>query len=120
LGNQPFGVNILLDGQNNLLGIYRFNQIVRNFASQRLIHDILLLALGNHHHRGGGRKVFYPLQSLQSGYSRHIFIQKDQVKVIFLHQGQGISSIGRCCHLIVPLFQEKDIRFQKVNFIICP
>ncbi len=45
-----FAVDVLLQCQQNLVGVHGLDQIVGNLLSDGLIHDVLFLALGHHHH----------------------------------------------------------------------
>ena len=53
-GHQLLAVDILFDRQQHLVRIDRFDQVIGDFRAYRLIHDILLLAFGDHDHRRSG------------------------------------------------------------------
>ena len=41
-------MQIFLDGKKYLIGVYGLDEVVGNFVSNSLIHNVFLLALGNH------------------------------------------------------------------------
>ena len=43
-------VDVLLECQQNLIGIHGLDQIVGYLLSDGLVHDVFFLALGHHHH----------------------------------------------------------------------
>ena len=62
----------------------RFDQIIGNIAANRFFHDVLLLAFGDHHNRHVRTLLFDPRQGVKTRNSGHIFIQKDDIKLLFI------------------------------------
>jgi hypothetical protein len=49
-------VDVFLQGQQHLHGIDRFDQVVGNFMTNGLVHDVFFLAFGDHYHRQGRKQ----------------------------------------------------------------
>ena len=54
-------MQIFLDGQQYLIRVYRIYKVVGNVVSNSLVHDILLLAFGDHYHRSLRGDLLYAL-----------------------------------------------------------
>ncbi|MPM03587.1 hypothetical protein SDC9_49854 [bioreactor metagenome] len=115
-----FFMNIFLQSQQNLTGIYRFGEIIGNFAANSHIHEIFLLTFRNHDQGHIRMNFLNQRNGFQSAQTRHVFIQEDDVKTFFFTQIHRIFAIGCRNHLISFFFQKKHIDFQQVNFIISP
>ena len=83
LGFQFSAVNVLLQREQDLIGIDGLDEIVGYLLADGLIHDILFLALGDHHHGGGRRQLFDALQRLQTAEARHLLVEQHQVERSF-------------------------------------
>ena len=75
LGLQLAAVNVFLQREQYLVGVYRLDQVVGNLLSDGLVHDVLLLTLGDHHHGRGRRYFLDALQRFQSAQTRHLLIE---------------------------------------------
>ena len=80
LCHQRLAVQILFDRKQNLHRVNRFNQIVGNFATDGLIHDIFLLAFGDHNHRHIRLADFDFAQCFQPADARHVFVENNEAE----------------------------------------
>ena len=110
----------LLQRQQQLLGSHRLDQIIRYLRADGLLHQILLLTLGDHHHRQVGDQLLDTQQGVQTAQPRHLLVDEHHIKRLSLHPLQGIHTVGLCLHMISLLTQEKDLRAQQVYLIIHP
>ena len=65
LGDDFLPMDVLLQRQQNLVGIHGFDQVVGNLLSDSLVHNVLLFTLGHHHHRQLGGNLLDALQGFQ-------------------------------------------------------
>ncbi|OAV63451.1 hypothetical protein Barb6_03738 [Bacteroidales bacterium Barb6] len=113
-------VDILLDGQQQLVRIDRLDKIIRNLVADRLIHDALLLALGHHNNGNIAVNLLDKPQRLQARKPRHILIQKYNIKRLLPHAIHRIPPTHNGDNLIPLLPQKQNMRSQQLNLIISP
>ena len=83
---------------------------------------MLLLALGNHHHRNLWVACLYLAEGIKPANAWHIFIKKHKVNLVGVCI-QFIESFAAAHHgdnIIPLLFQKQNVWFQKVDFVIGP
>ena len=98
--HQLLVVDVFLQTKQYLVGIHGFDEVVCNVGADGILHDVLLLALGDHHD-GKVRVVFLkPLQRLQSAQSGHVFVEEDDVHKLLLEDFQRFHS-AHCGNYIV-------------------
>ena len=56
---------VLLDGEENLAWVDRFDEVICNLPADRFFHDMLLFVPGNHHHGHVGFDVFYFIEHIE-------------------------------------------------------
>ena len=113
-------MDVLLERQKNLIGIDRLDEIVGDFRTDGLVHDILFLALCHHDDRRGRLDVLYPLQRFESRQTRHLLIKQYEVERLGLALFDGIRPIAHRNYFISFLLKEDDVGFQQFDFIIHP
>ena len=89
-----FAVYVSLQCSQYLYGVDRLYQIVGNLRSDGLLHDVLLLALGDHHDGCGRRDFLYLLQRLQACESRHHLVEQDEVECLFAAFFYCVGTVG--------------------------
>ena len=120
LGDNLLAMYILFQREEYLMRIDWLDEIIGYLGSNRLVHDILLLALCHHHHGRGGRNLLDTLQGFQSCESRHHLIEQDKVERTLPTLFYRIGSVAHRHHLITFLFQEDDVRAQQFYLIVHP
>ena len=91
---------MLLEAKEDLRGVDRFNEIIGYLLPDRLLHDMFLFRLGDHHNRHFRMQALDLLQGLQTRHTRHVLIQENDVELIGYwrldigKQLQGILTIG--------------------------
>ena len=113
-------VDVLLQCQQYLTGVDRLNQIVGYLGADGLIHDILLLALGDHHHGRLRLDFLHTLQCLEPRKTRHHLVKHDEVKGSLAAFLNGVSAIGDGCHLISFLVEKNNVGLEQFYLIIGP
>ena len=81
---------------------------------------MFLFGLGDHHYRHFGVQALHLLERLESGHTRHVFIQEDNGRHRFRQAVQGIFAIRGSRHVIAFAFEVNDIRLQEIYLIINP
>ncbi len=94
LVNQLFIVQITLERKQNLIGIDRFYKVIGYFTAYGVLHNALLLALGNHHHRKVGKLGLYLFQSLHSRNARHLLIKENNVETAVADLIQSLAAVN--------------------------
>ena len=79
LGHDRLLVDMFLEAQQDLTRVDGFDEVIGYLLADRLLHDMLLFGLGDHHHRHFRMQTFDLLQGLQSRHARHVLVQKDDV-----------------------------------------
>ena len=105
-------VDVLLECQQNLLRIDRFEQIIGNLRANGLVHQVFRLILCHHHDWHVGRSLLDGRQRLKSAESRHILVEKDEVVIVFSAEVDGVWPVRARLHGISLLFQENDMPFE--------
>ena len=106
LGDDFLAMDVLLECQQDLVGVDRLDEVVGYLLSDGLVHDVFLLALGHHDHRGLWRYLLDALQGFQSAQSRHHLVEQHQVEGAVGTLLDGIGAIGDRHHLVAFLLQE--------------
>ena len=120
LAYQPLCVQVFFEGKQNLIGIYRFDEIVRNLAAYGLLHDVFFFAFGNHDYRKSGIAVLYHVQHFQARKSGHIFVQKHYVYRLVSQHFKCFIAVYCRCYRIALGFQKKNIGFEQIYLVIYP
>lgn len=118
--NKLLVLQVFLDHQQNLTGIDWLDQVVIDLGSDGLVHDLLLFILGNHDHREPGAKCFDLAQSIQSGKSGHVFVQKNHIEMLLGTTFHGFRTVVHRRNRTALAFQEHDVTPKQVDLIIRP
>ena len=113
-------MQVLLYGYKYLIRIDRLYEIVGNLAAHCLIHDILFLTFSDHYHRDVRKTLLYHRQSLETGESRHILIENNEVEWLGKGHVESVAAIIGRGHIVALVSQKEQMRFQQVDFIIGP
>ena len=113
-------VQIFLYRQQYLVGIHRLDQVIGDVVAHGLIHDVFLLALGDHYHGSLRRYLLDPLQSFEAGKAGHILVENHEVEVARGHQFERVAPVVDR-HGVIPLCaEEKYVGLQEVYLVIGP
>src|SRR5690606_20991260 len=80
LAHQSLGVKILLYGEQYLVRVHRFDEIIGYLGADGLFHDLFLLALGYHDHRNKTVLGLDTGKRFQTTYARHVLVQENKVE----------------------------------------
>ena len=119
-GDQLLAVNVLFDRQQHLIRINRLDQVVGDLRSDRFVHDVLLLAFGNHDHRGHRPQLLDPGQRFEPRQPRHHLVEDHQVELPRSHQVDRIVTVVAGLHVITFSLQKQDMGFQQINLVVHP
>ena len=87
-------MDILFQRNENLIGVYRLDEIVGNLTPDSLVHDVFFLAFRNHHNRCCRLNVLYSLQSFKTGQARHHLIEQDKIESFLTTKLNSIYAIA--------------------------
>ena len=111
---------VLLQGEEYLLWVDRLDEIVRYFLAYSLVHDVLLLALGDHHDGCLGLYLLDTLQRLKAADARHHLVEKYKVKGLTLTQFRGVKAVIGYYNIVTACLKEYDVGVQMLYLIIYP
>ena len=106
--------------QQNLVGVDGLDQVVGNLLSDGLLHDVLLLALGHHHHRQRRLQLLDLLQRLQSAETGHLFVEQHHVEVPLTALVDGVGTVRDRHHLVAFLLEEQQVCPQLFYLVVHP
>lgn len=118
--HKALGVQVFLYRQEYLVGVDRLDEVVGDVVADSLVHDILLLTLGDHYDGSGRCRLLDALQRLQPGQSRHVLIENDEVEMLRLREFEGIAAVVDGHEVISFGFEEHYVGLEEVNLIIGP
>ena len=110
----------LFQRAENLARIHGFYKIVGYLAAHGLVHDILLLALGYHHHRHIGVGVLDAVESLKTGESGHVLVEDYEVEGLFGGEGQRVGTVVDGGDVVAFRLQEDYVGLEEVYLIVSP
>jgi len=113
-------VDVLLDREQHLIGIHGLDEVVGDLRSHGLVHDVLLLALGDHDD-GCRRAHLLDLgQGFESGHTGHHLVEDNQVVGPFGGHVYRVVSVVAGVHLVAFLREKQHVRFQQFHFVVHP
>ena len=113
-------VDVLLNREKHLIGIDGLDEVVGNLRSDRLIHNILLLALGDHNDGRGGANLLDSGQGFESRNAGHHLVENYQIVALCRSHLDCVVSIVAGIDLIAFGFEEENVRFQQFDLVINP
>ncbi len=113
-------MKIFLDREQNLIRVDGFYEIIGDLLSHSLIHDILLLVLGDHDHWNVRHLELDPAECLQPRQAGHILVQKNQIRPGCPRHPHSVMSVIDSENFITFPFKKKNVRFQQINLIVHP
>ena len=120
LGDDRVLVDVLLDRQEQLVGIDRLDQVVGDLAADRLVHDALLLALRHHDNGRIGRDLLDGRQCLEPREARHVLVEENNVERLLATAVDRVLPADDGRHLVTLLPQKQHVRLQQLNLVVRP
>ena len=111
---------VLLNGEEQLVRVDRFDQVVGNLVSDCLIHNAFLFAFGNHDDRHVRVDFLNVGECFQTGQARHVLVQENNIERLFPATVDCILPADYRNHFIPFILQKQNVRFQQIDLIICP
>ena len=119
-GHEFFIVNVLLQTQQNLVGIHGFDEVIGDTGADGVLHNVFLLAFGNHHDGEMGVVFLQSFQGFQAAQTGHILIQKYDVHKLFLQNFKCFRAAERGDDLVAFGVQKQDMGLQQINLVVRP
>ena len=120
LALNPSVVQDLLDGHQDLVGVDRFDQVVADFGTNRLLHDALLLALGDHDDGQLRPLGLDALKRLNAIQARHVFVQEHDVVGVLVHPFKRFHPAVDSGHVVPLLVEEQHVGPEQFDFVVSP
>ena len=105
-GNQPAYVQVLFQAEQDLVWIHGLDQVIGDLRADGLLHDVFLLALGDHDHGKIGKFFLDLREGFQAGQSGHVLVQENDVEALLANAFNGVRTIGAGYHLVILFFQK--------------
>ena len=113
-------MQVLLDRKQHLIGVDRLYDVVGYLRAYGLVHDVLLLALGDHYHGRCWAHVLYQRQRFQPRHAGHHLVEDDKV----VCRGRGhvdrVVAVVACVYLVAFGREEHDVGFEKLDLVVDP
>ncbi len=120
LGDEPLLVYVLLDREQHLVRIHGFDKVVGDLRTHGLVHDVLLLALGDHDHGRGGAHLLDLGEGFEAGHAGHHLVEYDQVVGRFRGHVDGVVAVVAGLHLVAFLPEEEHVGLEQLHFVVYP
>ena len=109
-----------LDREQDLLRVDRLDEVVRDVAADGVLHDVLLLGLGDHHDRHLGPVRLDLLERVEPAQAGHLLVQKDDVVARVLGAVDGVGAVGDRLDLVALGLEKEDVGLEKVDLVVGP
>ena len=83
-----------LAGQQDLAGVDGLGEVVADLAAEGFFHQVLFLALGDHHHGQVGRGLFDFGERLKAAHAGHLLVEQHHVEAALLDLFDGVGAVG--------------------------
>ena len=113
-------MDILLQRQQDLCRVHGLDEVVGNLTAYCLVHDVLFLALGDHHDGSGRCKVLNAGECLESAEAWHIFVKENKVIGALGHAVKGVVAVANGIDLVTLLLEEEDVGFEEFYLVVNP
>ena len=97
-------MNVFLDGEKYLIGVYGLDEVVGNLRAHRLIHNVLLLALGHHNHGRKGTHLLDKRKCFKARHTRHHLVEDDEIVVGAACHLDSVEAVVAALHLVAFTF----------------
>ena len=105
-------MDVLLDREQHLVWIHGFDEVVGDLRPDGLVHDVLLLALGDHDDRSSGAYLLDFRQGFESCHTRHHLVQDDEIVAAFRCHVDRVVSVVAGIDFVTFSPEEKHVGFQ--------
>ena len=119
--DQAFVVYDFLEGQQDLVGVDGFDEVVADLGAEGFFHDGFGLVFGDHDdgHIGVGR--FQAGEGFQPGDAGHALIQENDVDgLIGFTLIEGIMAVGHLDDVVAFFFQKEELGFEQFDLVVGP
>ena len=120
LGDELLRVDVLLDRKQHLVGVHRLDEVVGDLRADGLVHDVLLLALGDHDDRGCGADLLDLGERLESRHAGHHLVEDNQVVGLLGGHVDGVVAVVAGIDLVALLLEEEHVGLEQLDFVVDP
>ena len=113
-------VKVLLQGQQELIGVDGLDEVVGDLTADGLVHQLFLLALGDHDDGEEGAQLLDALQGIKACNPRHVLVEEDEVEVLGLYGFDSVGAAEDGRHFVALLLEEEDMWLEQIDFVVCP
>ena len=120
LRDQLLLVYVLLDRQQHLVGVDRLDEVVGDLRPHGLVHDVLLLALGDHDDGRRRARLLDAGQRLEPRHAGHHLVEDDQVVGALGGHVDGVVAVVAGVHLVAFAFEKEHVGLEQLHFVVDP
>ncbi len=120
LAHQPPSIDMLLEGEQDLVRVHGLDQVIADLAADRILHDVFLLALGDHHHGRLRGKGFDLGERFETGEAGHVLIEQYGAVLLPLHLLHRVDAVVHGIHGVAFLLQEQYVWAQEIDLVVGP
>ena len=104
--DQSVAVQVLFQRYEYLIRIDRLDEVIGDFITYGLIHNIFLFALSDHYHRYVRLALLDGRESLEASQTRHLLVEYNQIEMSRSAHIQGIAPAHSRGHVIAFALEE--------------
>ena len=94
--------------------------VVGDVVADSLIHNVFLLAFGNHYYRCLRGYFFDALKGFEASQTRHVFVEYYEVEMPCGHKFKCVAAVVDCHGIVAFRAEKQDVGLQEVDFIVGP
>ena len=113
-------VHVLLQREEYLLRVDGFYEVVGYLLAYSLVHDVLLLALGDHHDGCLRLYLLYAFQRLESADAGHHLVEKYKVEGLSLAQFDCVKAVIGYDDIVATCLKEYGMGLEMFYLVIYP
>ena len=113
-------VDVLFERHENLHRVDGFEQIVGNLCADGLIHEILGLVFGDHHHGHVGLHLFDGGEGFESREPGHVFVEQHEVEALRAAKLYRVVAVGGGGDVITSFFEKEAVGTEQIDLVVHP
>ena len=113
-------VDVPFQRHENLHRVDGFEQIVGNLCADGLVHEVLGLVFGDHHHGHVGLHLFDGGEGFESRESRHVFVEEHEVEPLCATKLHRVVAVGGGGDVVTSFFEKKAVGAEQIDFVVHP
>ena len=113
-------VDVLFQRHEYLHRVDGFEQIVGNLCADGLVHEVLGLVFGDHHHGHVGLHLFDGGEGFESRESGHVFVEQHEVETLCAAKLHRVVAVGGGGDVVTSFFEKETVRAEEIDLVVHP